>query len=76
MSGVQKSKNWVKCTKSNKQIELAGVPEERTWLGVCKKNKVGSIKSKKEVRFIKRIRSGVKSENNLFVSGIKLGQMY
>lgn len=77
MSGVQKSKNWVKCTKSKKQIELAGVPKERTWLGVCKKqNKVRSTKSKKEVRFIKRIRSGVKSENHLFVSDIKLGQMY
>lgn len=44
------------------------------WLGVCKKkNKVRSIKSKKEVRFIKRIRLGVKSENYLFVLDIKLG---
>lgn len=76
MWGVQKSKNWVKCTKSKKQIELAGVPKKRTWLDVWKKKKVRSTKSKKEVRFIKRIRSGVKSENHLFVSDIELGQMY
>lgn len=59
-----KSKNWVKWTTSKKQIKLSSVPiVSQVYI---KKNKVRNSKSKKEVRCIKRIRSGVKSENQAF----------
>lgn len=51
-----KSKNWVKCT-------MSGVQNVRTLSDLYKIKEVRSTKSKNEVRFIKRIRSGVKSEN-------------